>query len=240
MRSPRYDSTVFDDCLTCTWRSEGLFRDLTEEALEAFDAISLTTIFPGGTVLYSMGDPSRGMFVVCRGAAKLSVSSSAAKTIITRIVGPGEVLGLSSLISGNPHKSTAETLEPSQMSYVRRDDLTRFMDTHREVWANAARTLARECETNADHVRALELTRTAAEKLAHLILSWCEVDGMPHGSACRVRMLMTHEHVAQLIGTTRETVTRILADFRRKNLITLRGSTLIVPNRSALESLVHV
>ncbi|MGK2859641.1 MAG: Crp/Fnr family transcriptional regulator [Thermoanaerobaculia bacterium] len=240
MRSPRSGPTRFEDCATYTWRSEGLFRDITPEALDALNAISLTSIFPGGTVLYSMGDPSGGVFVLCRGAVKLSVSSAAAKTIILRIVGPGEVLGLSSLISGNAHKSTAETLEPSQMSYVRRDDFTRFMDTYREVWANAARTLAQECETNADHVRALELTRTAAEKMAYLILSWCEVDGMPRGSACRVRMLMTHEHVAQLIGTTRETVTRILAEFRRKNLITLRGSTLIVPNRAALESLVHV
>jgi len=240
MPGPRYGADLFEDCLTCTWRSEGFFQQLTPDALAAFDAISLTGVFPKGAVLYAEGQASRGMFVVCRGAAKLSISSSNARTIITRIAGPGDVLGLSSLISGKLHNSTAETLGPSQMNFVRRDDFTKFIETHPEVWANVARTLARECETNADHIRALELTRTAAEKLAYLILSWCEVDGTSHTSACRVRMLMTHEHVAQLIGTTRETVTRIFREFREKNLITRKGSTIIVPDRAALASLVHV
>jgi CRP/FNR family transcriptional regulator len=156
-----------------------------------------------------------------------------------KIVGPGELLGLSSFISGNPYKSTAETLEPSQVNFVRSDDLTRFIGTHHQAYANVARALARECEAAADHIRALELSRTAAEKLAHLILSWCDSAEKPLASDCRIQMLMTHEDVSQLIGTTRETVTRLLKDFRRRKLLTVKGSTLIVHDRAALQSLIH-
>ncbi len=240
MHSRLDGSELFEDCLTCKWRREGFFQNLATAELDAFDAIAFTNVYPAGTVLFTEGQAPRGVFVICHGLAKLRISSADGRTIITKIVGPGELLGLSSLISGNAYKSTAETLEASQVSFVRGDDLLGFIDTQRQGWKNAARALAQECEANADHVRALELSRSATEKLAQLILSWCAAEGKPHESACRVRMLMTHEHVAQLIGTTRETVTRILKDFRQKNLIAVKGSTIIVPDRAALESLVHV
>jgi CRP/FNR family transcriptional regulator, cyclic AMP receptor protein len=240
MRTSPYGFELFDDCLTCKWRGEGFFCNLEPDALKAFDAITFTNVYPEGAVLYSEGQAPRGGFEICHGSAKLSISSADGRTLITKIVGAGEVLGLSSSMSGNPYKSTAETLEPSQVNFVRRDDLLRFIDKHRQACTNVARALTRECEADADHIRSLELSHTATEKLANLILSWCAADGKRCEPGCRVQMLMTHEDMSQLIGTSRETVTRLLKEFREKKLVTIKGSTLIIHDRSALESLVQL
>ena len=239
MRIRPYGFELFDDCLTCKWREEGVFLNLEPAALTAFDAIRFTNVYPAGAVLYAEGQTPQGVYVICHGSAKLSISSADGRTLITKIAGPGEVLGLSSSISGNPYKSTAETLEPSQVSSIRRNDLARFIETHPQVAANVVRVLSGECEAYADHIRALELSQSAAEKLALLILSWC-TDGKLAEPDYRVQMLMRHEDVSQLIGTSRETVTRLLKEFRRKKMISVKGSTLIVHDRAALESLVRV
>lgn len=240
MRTPSYGFELFDHCAGCSWRSEGFFCNFEPETLHGFEAITFTNVYPEGAVLFSEGQAPRGIFMICHGRAKLSISSGEGKTLITKITEPGEVLGLASSLSGNAYKTTAETLEPSQVNFVRREDLVRFVAAHHEACGNVARQLTRECEAEADHIRAIELSHSAAEKLAGLILSWCAEHGKAVEGGTRVQMLMTHEDMSQLIGTSRETVTRILRDFRDKKLISIHGSALVVHNRTALESLVMV
>jgi CRP/FNR family transcriptional regulator, cyclic AMP receptor protein len=237
MRSPHYGFELFDDCLTCTWRSEGFFCNSEPSVRQAFDSITFTNVYPEGAELYSEGQMPRGIYLICHGKAKLTISSTEGRTLITKIAEAGEALGLSSAISGNPHKTAAETLEPSQIKFVRREDLLRFMNTHPDASRNIVRQLALECESSADHIRVIELSHSAAGKLANLILSLCATHEKS-GEPCRCQMLMTHEDMSQLIGTSRETVTRLLKEFRDKKLITLKGASLIVHNRTALESLV--
>jgi CRP/FNR family cyclic AMP-dependent transcriptional regulator len=237
MRNPHYGFELFDDCLTCTWRTERFFCNNEPSVRQAFDAITFTNVYPEGAVLYTEGQTPRGIFLICHGKAKLTISSTEGKTMITKIAEAGEALGLSSAISGNPYKTAAETLEPSQIKFVRREDLLRFMVTYHEASRSIVRQLALECESSADHIRAIELSHSAAGKLANLILSLC-TQGKPGDEPCRCQLLMTHEDISQMIGTSRETVTRLLKEFRDKKLITLRGASLIVHNRTALESLV--
>ena len=77
------------------------------------------------------------------------------------------------------------------------------------------------------------LSESASEKLARLLVQW-----LPEGEACQLKLGMTHEEIGQIIGTSRETVTRLLAGFKKQHLIQPRGSTLLIPNRMALESLI--
>jgi CRP/FNR family transcriptional regulator, cyclic AMP receptor protein len=237
MRAPHYGFELFDDCLTCTWRTEHFFCNAEPSVRQAFDAIAFTNVYPEGAVLYSEGQIPRGIFLICHGKAKLTISSTEGKTLITKIAEAGEALGLSSSVTGNSYKTAAETLEPSQIKFVRREDLLRFMETHHEASRNIVRQLAIECEASADHIRAIELSHSAAGKLANLILSLCATQGKS-GEPCRCQLLMTHEDMSQLIGTSRETVTRLLKEFRDKKLISIKGASITVHNRTALESLV--
>ncbi len=238
MRSPSYGFELFDDCGACKWRNELFFCNFDPATLKIFENFTFTNVYPEGAVLYAEGQPPRGVFLMCHGIAKLSISSGDGKTLITKITTPGELLGLSSALSGHPYKATAETIEPSQVNFIRREDFLRFIGEHHPVCGNVMRQLTIDCETDEDHIRAIGLSHSAAEKLANLLLSWCADHGKPSEAGIRVQMLMTHEDISQLIGSSRETVTRLLKEFREKNLISIKGSTLTVHNRAALEALV--
>jgi CRP/FNR family transcriptional regulator len=81
----------------------------------------------------------------------------------------------------------------------------------------------------------LLLARSSTEKLARLLLSW--VAGEPRNGELRVATEFTHEEISQMIGSSRETVTRLLSEMKRKDLIRLEGATLVIPNRIALQAI---
>lgn len=234
----RYGFDLFENCQACLWRKDGYFCQLPPQALQEFDALTFTNIYPKGAILFSEGEPARGIFQLCRGSVKLSMTSEDGKTLITRMVEQGEALGLSSAISGNPCRVTAETVVPSQVNFVRRDDFLRFLNSSSAASTNALRQLAMECEAGADRVKAMELSQSAAGKLAGLLLSWCAERGHSTEGGIRMQVLMTHDDISHLINTSRETVTRLLRDLREERVISVRGSNLIIHDKVRLEALV--
>lgn len=237
MRSP-YGFEVFEDCLNCRWKGDRFFCNLPTEASAALNAMAFTTTFPAGSILFAEGQQPRGIYIMCHGRAKLTTASSEGKMLITRVAGEGEVLGISSAISGKPYKASAETVEPSQVNFVKREDFLRFLNDHGDACFRAAQQLADECQSAENHVRSLGLSHSAAEKMANLLLSWAEEGGKETEQGIRVKLTMTHQEIAQMIGTSRETVTRLLGDFKQKNIISVKGSTLLIQNRPALEAMV--
>ena len=233
----RYGIEVCNRCQECTWRNDDFFCQFEPDILKAFDSITFANVYPENALLYAEGESPQGMFILCYGSAKLSISSGSGKKLITRLVQPGEVLGLSSVLSGNPHKSTAETITPSQLKFVKREDFLKFMGEHKDVSFNVARQLIEECESDANQIRALGLANSAAERLAQLLLAWCEESGSPSASGMRFPVAMTHEEISQLIGTSRETVTRLLKRFRDQKILTVRRSSMTLHKRQELEEL---
>lgn len=234
----RYGIDACHQCDACKWRTDSFFCQFDADTLAAFNSITFANVYPNDALLYGEGEPPVGLFVLCHGSVKLSISSGSGKTLITRMVQPGETLGLSSVLSGNPYKSTAETVTPSQLKFVKRDDFLRFLGEHRDVQFNIARQLIEECESDADQIRALGLTNSAAERLAQLLLAWCDETGSPSASGMRIPVTMTHEDISQMIGTSRETVTRLLKSFREKKIITTRRSSMTLHKKSDLEDLI--
>ena len=235
---PRYGFDLFENCLACTWRNASFFCELPAAHLQTFDALTFTNIYPKGAILFSEGEMPRGIYQLCHGSVKLSITSEEGKTLITRIVEQGEALGMSATLSGNPSKVTTETLAPSQVNFVRRDDFLKFLDSTTVASANALRQLAAECEAGTDRIIAIELCRSAVGKLASLLLSWCAERGMTTDGGIRMQVLMTHDDISHLINTSRETVTRLLRDLRDENVISVKGSNLIIHDKPRLEALV--
>jgi len=238
-RSP-YGFEVFETCTTCPWRTEQFFCAIPAEALRIFENVAFTNIYPTGSMLFSEGEPGRAVYVICKGSAKLSIASGDGKILITHIAHAGEALGISSVCGDHEYKTTAETLEPTQVKVVRRDDFLRFVNNQIDACRSTVRQLSSDCDAANDHVRSIGLSHSAAEKLAHLILGWCDANGHETDQGTRVQVLMTHHDISQLIGTSRETVTRLLKEFRQKGILTVKASTMTVQNRTALESMVSM
>ena len=235
MRSP-YGLKILDDCVTCPVREERLFCNLSVSAVQKLNQIKSTAVYPKSAVLFIEGQRPRGVFVLCTGKAKLSTSSSEGKTLIIKISQPGDVLGLNATISNHPYEVTAEMIEPGQANFISRESLLEFLRENGEVAVRVAEQLSHNYYVAYEEIRTLGLATSPAEKLAKLLLSW-EAE-KNHGSNT-IRLTLTHEEVAEMIGTTRETVSRLFSDFKRKQLVQIKGSTLIIQNRDGLEKLIH-
>ena len=236
MLSP-YGLDIIESCLTCKTRSQHLFCDLPAAALQTFESIKYATAYPKGAVLFVEGQAPRGIFVLCKGRVKMSICATDGKTLIVKIAEPGEVLGLSATVSGKPYELTAETVDPCQVNFVKRDDFLRFLKEHSDACFKVAEQLSEKYNTACHEIRSLGLSHSAAEKLAKLLLEWSVKNGGAR-QPDRLKLTLTHEEIAQMIGTSRETVTRLFADFKKRQLIQLKGSTLVIRNRAALEGLV--
>jgi CRP/FNR family transcriptional regulator len=227
-----------ENCSTCTLKKDGFFCQATSSALTDLDAIASPAVYPAGAFLFLERQTPRGVYVLCQGEVKLTISSSEGKRLILRIAKPGEILGLSATLSGNPYEATAETLHPCQATFVLRDHFLRFIAQHAEAYQNMVTQLTAECHSTHEQLRTVGLSASAPERLAKLLLDW-SADGQQTNSGTRIRMSLTHEEIAECIGVTRETVTRTLTEFKNKHLVTLQGSSWMIPSRAALASFVR-
>lgn len=235
MRSP-YGLNIIDDCMACPVREEHLFCNLPLSAVQKLNEIKSTAVYPKSAVLFIEGQRPRGVFVLCTGKAKLSTSSSEGKTIITKISEAGDVLGLNATISNHPYEVTAEMIEPGQANFISREALMQFLREHGEVAVRVAEQLSKNYYVAYEEIRTLGLATSPAEKFAKLLLAW-EAEKNNGGST--IRMTLTHEEIAEMIGTTRETVSRLFSDFKKKQLVQIKGSILTIRNKPGLEKLVH-
>jgi len=146
------------------------------------------------------------------------------------------VIGLSAVISGQAHEIAAETLGPCLVNFVERDGLLRPIERNGELGLRSALAVSREFQDAYREIHELVLTRSSSGKLARLLLAGI---GGRDGEAREVRIQTpaAHEEMAQRIGASRETVTRLLSDLRKKDLIRLDGSTLVIKNRTAREAM---
>jgi CRP/FNR family cyclic AMP-dependent transcriptional regulator len=233
MRAP-YGLNIIDNCLTCPVREEHLFCNLPSAALQKLNEIKSTAVYPKSAMLFLEGQQPRGVFVLCAGKVKLSTSSKEGKTIITKLSDAGDVLGLNATISNRPYEVTAEMVEPGQANFIPRESFLQFLREHGEVAVRVAEQLSRNYYTAYEEIKTLGLTSSPGEKFAKLLLSWSS-DSKEGAS---VRVTLTHEEIAEMIGTTRETVSRLFAEFKKKQLVQLKGSMLLIRNRPALERMV--
>jgi CRP/FNR family cyclic AMP-dependent transcriptional regulator len=231
-----YNLEMSDNCTNCKLRVRGYFCQFGGDELRGLAAISYPTVYPENSVLFVEGQMPRGVYILCRGKAKLSMVSSEGKTLILHIAEPGEILGLSSCLLGQPYQATVESLSPCQLNFIRRDDFLQYVRNHPEAMFRVAEFLSREYRAACNEIGSLGLAHSAAEKMARLLLGWKESHANSNG-ATTLKLTLTHEEMAQMIGSSRETVTRMLARFRAKNYIEVHGSTLLIRNRVALQSL---
>jgi CRP/FNR family cyclic AMP-dependent transcriptional regulator len=236
MNTP-YGLEIIESCFTCKLRKDNWFCGLSAGGLKLLSEASHLTTFPGGALLFVEGQIPRGAYVLCSGKAKLSTTSRDGKVLILKIAEAGEVLGLSSVISGQPFQVTAETAGPCQVNFIEREGLIQRIEKNGELGLHSLRALSREFQSAYQDIHDLILARSSAGKLAKLLLSGAANREKPESNEIRIRPTLTHEEMAQMIGSSRETVTRLLGDLRKKELIRLEGSTLIIRNRTALEAL---
>lgn len=158
--------------------------------------------------------------------------------MIIRIAEPGEIQGLHAVVTGGRYELTFETMQPCRLDYVGRDDMLRFLKDHADAALHATQRLARDCSDAHCVARTIGLSHSVSERSAIFLLETA-ADGEVSNGTVRVRLAKTHEEISQLLGTSRETITRLFSEFRRNETAGLKGSTLIIHNQPALKNMVR-
>ncbi len=199
------------------------------------DLMSLATAssYPSNHVLFSEREAARGVYVIVEGEVKLSINSSEGRRLSLRIARKGEILGLTSAISGSPYEVTAETLYPAKIAPIGRREFLGFLLRNPEAYQTVSMELTHEFTLACEQLRTVGLASSAPEKLARLLLEWSD-RGQTVDAGAKFRFSLTHEEIGEFIGASRETVTRTLTSFKNRRLVAFHGSTLTIPNKDAL------
>ncbi len=229
---------IVDQCRTCKLRANGFFCDLSPATIAAFEAIKITIPYYAGALLFAEGDQARGVYLLCQGRVKLTIGSED-RTLVAAMCMPGQILGLPSCISNQSYQFTAEVMEPCQVNFARREDFMRFLQQYPEAGTRAAQRVGENVHDVMNLIHTIGLAHSATERLARFFLLLSSNADTKH-QEMRLSLAFTQRELAQTIGATRETACRVLNIFKKMNVVTLEGSTVVIHDRPALRELARL
>ncbi len=218
--------------------SFGASYKFSDNALRRFDESGTRVALPGRAMIFEQSQCSDQVFVIRRGRVKLFSTSREGRRMIIRIAGPGDILGLNAALNDLPYEVTAQTLEPAQLIGVRRRNLLWLLETFPEVGRKAAQVLANQYRELFLDTRRLALSGSASGRLARLLLDWA-APATDSKVSPSFTMVFTHEELANIVGTSRETVTRLLNQFVRNHIVERQGASLLILDTTRLDELAQ-
>jgi len=222
------------DCARCDARGQGVFRDLDPESVRILTENRTPHRYARGQVLFHEGTPALGVYCIRSGRVKCYKAVPDGKFYILRIAEEGSVLGLESLVSSGSCVMTAAMLDDGWVCFI---DRARVLDLLRRRPSAAIAIIdALGREVRVSYTERLDLAYSAVRsRMARLLSLLTETHGAPgDGGTIRIDLPLSREELAEMIGTAPETAIRLLSEFRRLDLIDLRGRSLTVRNRARL------
>jgi CRP/FNR family transcriptional regulator len=190
-----------------------------------------------GQVLFTEGEPARGVYILRTGRAAVSISSRDGRNVIVRLTQTGDVLGLNSVLQNSHHDTTVKTLEPCSTEFIARSELMEMIGQSEAGARAILKILSHELTAVMDRARSLLLPQTVNAKLAQLLFQWRKEDGLDKANKGRIDRVFTHEEIAQMICSSRETVTRLLANMSKRNIIQVTSDSILIRDGAALEKM---
>jgi CRP-like cAMP-binding protein len=187
-------------------------------------------------VIYLPGDPGAAVFFVNGGRVKVSKVTRDGKELTLAYRGPGEIFGETCLIDGGPREEMAEAMENALVTEIQRDEFEGLLQSQASLGFRLAKVLAarrREIENKIENL----VFKDVNSKLAELLLRLGTEYGVDDARGTLVALKITHQEMANLIGSTRETVSLTLAQFKKKGLISTDGRKVIIADREGLRAL---
>ena len=222
-------------CQACRMQDHLLLQKLTPALRKELNAACFRVTLPAGSTIFYEGDEGNGVFILRKGRAKVTMNSEEGRTVILYLAAPGELLGLSSVISGDPRQVAAVALEPCELDLIRREAFMDFLNRHEDQLRAALHELAQQHACILEAIRRLSLAPSLLANVARFLLGLNCPETRPQTD--KINLHLTQEEIAQQLGTTRESITRTFSRLRKDRIIEQRGHTITLHNRSMLEHL---
>jgi CRP-like cAMP-binding protein len=214
--------------------SAPLFADMAEEESRTLFDSMVPVELSRGDVLFREGEPGDRLYVIAQGKIKLGRRSSDGRENLLSILGPGEMFGELSLFDPGPRTATASSVSDSLVYELRHQALVAWVNAHPKVATHLlgalARRLRRTNETLADLVFS-----DVPGRVAKALLDLSTRFGEPSDDGVRVAHDLTQEELAQLVGASRETVNKALADFASRGWVRREGRAVVLLDMDRLE-----
>ena len=206
--------------------------------LDGWHLRNFDSLHTRGSMLFAEGEPARGVYILRTGRAAVSISSSEGRVVILQMVRAGDVLGLNAVLRNSTYEATVKILEPSRVNFISRAQLLELVGNSDAGASAVIKMLSRELTRLTERTRSLLLPQTARARLAQLLLQWSN-EREASNSRRVIARVFTHEEVAQMICSSRETVTRLLASMSRRNVVHRTSDSILIRDCAALETMVR-
>lgn len=225
-------------CVHCS--DERCFLVRVRKRSDAFSPMDLTRLvrYRKGQTIFQQGAPARSLLIVCRGLVKLSAYYGEGRKLIATVLGPGALFGIEAL-TGSSYRSVAEAAEETYVGFISREELTELEQDHAELSTTLIQELARENRFLLERLQGA-LHASVQERLAHLLLRLGDIYGSEIEEGIQLEIDLTREELAQMVGASRETVSRTLSKFDRREWLNSRNGSLHLLDQDALRELASV
>jgi CRP/FNR family transcriptional regulator len=157
--------------------------------------------------------------------------------VILRIALPGDVLGLNSVLRNCSYNTTVKTIEAGCTDFISRADFMKLVDRSKRATCAILNILSYELTELEHRTTSFLLSKTAAVRLAQLLLDWCEESGVHNSRTVEINKNFTQEEIGQMISSSRETVTRVLAMLSRRQIVQITPDRIVIQDLPALQAL---
>lgn len=209
------------------------FQELSTSAVKDLESVGISHVYPKGAHLFLKGTPPHGVYLLRSGQVNL-FTSNGSKSISVRVVGPNEFLGLSAVLLNQPYELDAEVLETTQTLLILRRDFNRLQQRHECFTEAVAHSLSENIQDLYRKLTLVTLPPSAPAKIAWFLLDWTRKCG-----SSSFALPFTQKQIGEQIGLSRVTVSKILGDFRRKDIIDVRGIRVVLVDIAYLECLAR-
>jgi CRP/FNR family transcriptional regulator len=210
-----------------------LFRDLGDELLEKLAEQSITKKIDRNEVLFLAGEQAKGLYIIASGSVRAFRTSPDGREQVIHVERAVTTIAEVPVFDNGTYPSTVAAEEPSTLYFLSREDVMRTAASHPELALAAVRLLASRLRRCAELVESLSL-REVGQRLAQLLLEQASKTGKV-SRGITFHQPLTHNQLAARIGTVREVVSRVMFRLQSQGLITAKGRTITIPDRSALE-----
>jgi len=208
-----------------------LFSNMSNEHLELLSARLKHLSYARNSVIITEGDHSDSLYIVNEGKIKIYISDPNGKEMLLKNLGPGDYFGELALLDKKPRSASAITLCDSQLSVISSKDLMRCLDNNPEMYANLLQVLVKRLREATESQRQLALMNVHGRLSMTLLSLSKEIDGIRI-----IEPKPTQQDFANMIGASREMVSRILKDLKAAGYIESRGTSLIIKKTLSAKS----
>jgi CRP/FNR family cyclic AMP-dependent transcriptional regulator len=212
-----------------------LFERLAPEEAQRLDVRSLARSFRKKEIVYFPDEPGESVLVLARGRVKINAVSPDGRETIFAFIESGELFGELAILDGEPRNEFAEAVEESLVMAVPREELLWLMQRRPDVALHVSKLLGFRVRRIENRLRNL-LFRSTRERAVSLLLELLASHGRMDGARWEIRLRLSHHEFANLIGSTRETVTATLGQLQREGLIEIRRRRIAVLDRQRLNA----